>query len=213
MGGTYVLDVLWHMLGIGETITRLLASRPRDRGAERALFALVANRTLSPSSKLAASEWMNEDAEIPGLAAVTDDVLYCSMDFLLEIAPTLEKAVFHRVAHLLNLEVDLLFFDTTSTYFCIDEADLPVERDGRGEALGDAGDGSDAVDALPGRTNVHSSMCTGPGRSDDGSPDNCGLRNGPAPARLSAAGSQVRLPAQPGPAGQEVMHPVAILVH
>ncbi len=137
MGGAYVLDALWRTLGIGETVTRLLAPRRRDRRAERALFALVANRALSPSSKLAASVWVNEDVEIPGLPTITDDALYRAMDFLLEIAPALEKAVFHEVANLLNLEVDLLFFDTTSTYFCIDEADDAVERDGRGEVLTD----------------------------------------------------------------------------
>src|SRR5690606_1586147 len=52
----------------------------------------------------------------------------------------LEEAVFHQVANLLNLEVDLLFFDTTSTYFCIDEADEAVERDARGEVLTDDDD-------------------------------------------------------------------------
>ena len=141
MGGAYVLDRLWHELGIGETIVRLLAKRRRDRRAERALFALVAGRALAPSSKLAAAEWVNQDAEIPGLPQITDDALYRAMDFLLEIAPALEKAVFHEVANLLNLEVDLLFFDTTSTYFHLDEADGPVERDERGCVLAGGPDG------------------------------------------------------------------------
>ena len=137
LGGAYVLDALWHSLGIGETVTRLLAHRRRDRRAERVLFALAANRALRPSSKLAASEWVSEEAEIPGLAKTTDDACYRALDFLLEIAPALEKAVFHQVANLLNLEVDLLFFDTTSTYFCLDEADEPIERDERGRPLDD----------------------------------------------------------------------------
>lgn len=137
LGGAYVLDALWQHLGIGETVTHLLTKRRRDHRAERSLFALVANRALAPSSKLAASEWVTKDAEIRGLAEVTDDALYRSMDFLLEIAPALEKAVFHQVANLLNLEVDLLFFDTTSTYFCRDEADDAVGRDARGEVLTD----------------------------------------------------------------------------
>jgi hypothetical protein len=147
MGGAYVLDALWRMLGIGETVSGLLAKRRRDRQAERALFALVAGRALSPSSKLAASEWVAKDAEIPGLATITDDALYRAMDFLLEIAPALEKAVFHQVANLLNLEVDLLFFDTTSTYFCTDEADLPVERDERGWPVTGDGDGDTDIPA------------------------------------------------------------------
>jgi len=140
MGGAYVLDALWRHLGIGETVTRLLASRRRDRKAERSLFALVANRALCPSSKLAASEWVEKDAEIPGLPTTSDDALYRAMDFLLEIAPALEEAVFHQVANLLNLGVDLLFFDTTSTYFCTDGADQPVERDERGRVLLGEGD-------------------------------------------------------------------------
>lgn len=152
LGGAYVLDALWQSLGIGETITRLLAKRHRDRRCERSLFALVANRALSPSSKLAASEWVERDVEIPGLAQITDDALYRSMDFLLEIAPALEEAVFHQVANLLDLEVDLLFFDTTSTYFFIDEADDAAPRDGRGEVLTDGGDDTPAATSAGFRT-------------------------------------------------------------
>jgi hypothetical protein len=39
LGGAYVLDALWRTLGIGETVTRLLAKRRWDRRAERVLFA------------------------------------------------------------------------------------------------------------------------------------------------------------------------------
>jgi hypothetical protein len=39
------------------------------------------------------------------------------------------------VADLLNLEVDLLFFDTTSTYFVTDQADEPVWRDRSGRPV------------------------------------------------------------------------------
>ena len=39
------------------------------------------------------------------------------MNYLLEHQERLEKEIYWSVADLLNLEVDLLFFDTTSTYF------------------------------------------------------------------------------------------------
>jgi len=135
LGGTYVLEALWQRLGIGEVMRRLLKGRRRDPAAERVLFALVANRALAPSSKLAAARWACEDVHIEGLAETSDDACYRAMDWLLEIQPALEKEVFHQVASLLSLEVDLLFFDTTSTYFCLDEADAPVARDERGEVL------------------------------------------------------------------------------
>jgi transposase len=57
------------------------------------------------------------------------------MDWLLEIKDQLERKVFDQVADLLNLEVDLLFFDTTSTYFVTEEADERVARDQNGNRV------------------------------------------------------------------------------
>jgi len=135
LGGTYALDGLWRRLGIDAALRRLLKGKRRDAAAERVLFALVASRALAPSSKLAASRWICEDACVDGLPLATDDACYRAMDWLLEVQPALEREVFHQVASLLSLEVDLLFFDTTSTYFETDEADEPVARDERGELL------------------------------------------------------------------------------
>jgi hypothetical protein len=52
-----------------------------------------------------------------------------------EVEDALAKRVYDSVADLLNLEVDLLFFDTTSTYFEIDEPYAPLPRDERGRVL------------------------------------------------------------------------------
>jgi hypothetical protein len=138
-GGAYVLDALWHRLGIDVILAGLRASgrgRPRDgAAAERVLFGLVANRALAPSSKLAASEWMSRDVHIDGLAEASDDACYRAMDWLYAVRGRLERQVYDKVADLLNLEVDLLFFDTTSTYFELDEADRDVLRDWRGETV------------------------------------------------------------------------------
>ena len=92
---------------------------------ERVLFALVANRALAPCSKLAAAEWVSEDASIPGLDEMDEDQCYRAMDLLVEADTEgkVQEAVFFACADLLNLEVDLLFFDTTSTYFERDEPD------------------------------------------------------------------------------------------
>ena len=49
--------------------------------------------------------------------------IYTEMDILLEGSEELQREIYHRVADLLNLEVDLLFFDTTSTYMEIEEED------------------------------------------------------------------------------------------
>jgi transposase len=135
LGGAWALDGLWRQLGIDAAIERLLAARKLDVRAERLLFALVANRALAPHSKLACCDWLAADVAIPGLAAdaVGEDPqpLYRAMDWLLEIEAQLAEQVYWATADLLNLEVDLLFFDTTSTYFERDEADPErVDEDG-----------------------------------------------------------------------------------
>jgi Transposase DDE domain len=147
LGGTWALDGLWRRLGIDQTMRRLLTGRRLDPLAERVLFALVANRALAPSSKLAAAGWIGDDVAIDGLTHTSDDACYRAMDWLLEIHQALEREVFHQVANLLNLEVDLLFFDTTSTYFELDEPDAPIARDQRGHRLPQPSDGDGVTTA------------------------------------------------------------------
>jgi|SRR5690349_10506718 len=146
-GGTDVLDGLWSRLGIDTAMTKLLAKRRVSSPFERVLFGLVANRALAPSSKLAAADWINHDVHIDGLPDTSDDVCYRAMDWLHDVREHLEHAVFGQVANLLNLEVDLLFFDTTSTYFELEDPDEPVARDEHGHPLPDnsatPGDGKD----------------------------------------------------------------------
>jgi len=135
LGGTHVLDGLWHRLGLDAVMRRQLTGRRLDPRVERVLFALVANRALDASSKLAAADWITHDAHIEGLDAIDEQACYRAMDWLLQIEPALAKEAYFQVTDLLNLEVDLLFFDTTSTYFETEEADEPVPRDARGERL------------------------------------------------------------------------------
>jgi hypothetical protein len=144
LGGTWALDALWSRLGIGTEMRRLLKGRKRDGKAERMLFALVANRALAPSSKLAAARWISEDVLVTGLDEASDDACYRAMDWLLEIRGDLEKKVFDSLVTLLNLEVDVLFFDTTSAYFVTEDEDEPVTRDERGYPL--AGDDAENDD-------------------------------------------------------------------
>jgi hypothetical protein len=136
-GGPWLLDRLWQRLGIGAILTARLKATRRDACTERVLFALVANRALDPSSKLAAAHWAGRRAWIDGLPETTDDACYRAMDWLHQVRDAVEKEVFHQVANLLNLEVDLLFFDTTSTYFELDEEDEPLPRDKNGNVTGD----------------------------------------------------------------------------
>jgi transposase len=130
-GGGYVLDALWRRLGIGAALGRLAKRRRVTPQVERLLFALVANRALAPASKRAALEWAREDAHLAGVGSIGSDpqVFYRAMDFLLECEEEIQREVFFSVANLLNLEVDVIFFDSSSTYFEIeDEDEVDVEQ-------------------------------------------------------------------------------------
>jgi hypothetical protein len=115
------------------------------------LFGLVANRALAPSSKLAASEWMSRDVQIDGLGEVSDDACYRAMDWLHQVHGELEKQVYFQVADLLNLQVDLIFFDTTSTYFEVGAPDEEVPRDWRGEKTAGQADEDGEEETPPGK--------------------------------------------------------------
>jgi hypothetical protein len=80
LGGAWLLDRLWHRLGIDTLLRRLASGTRRDPIVERVLFALVANRALAPSSKLAATSWVAHDVHVPGLDTVSDDACYRAMD-------------------------------------------------------------------------------------------------------------------------------------
>ncbi len=124
LGGAWTLDRLWERLGIGAAIRRVAAGRRLDGEAvERVVFALVAQRALKPGSKLAATDWVAKRVAIEGLTGFTDDQAYRAMDFLLEALEEIAGEIFGSVAHLLNLDLDIIFVDTTSTYWEIDGAD------------------------------------------------------------------------------------------
>jgi hypothetical protein len=128
LGGAWTLDRLWERLGIGAAIRRVATGRRLDGEAvERVVFALVAQRALKPGSKLAATDWVAKRVAIEGLSAFTDDQAYRAMDFLLDALNEIASEVFGSVAHLLNLDLDLIFVDTTSTYWELDGADELVD--------------------------------------------------------------------------------------
>jgi transposase len=124
-GAAWLLHGLWTTLEVDTALRKVLGGRRFTTDVERVLFALVANRAIDPSSKLAAADWACHDVAIPGLDQMDEDQAYRAMDLLVEADTdaSVQEAVFFAVADLLNLEVDLLFFDTTSTYFERDTED------------------------------------------------------------------------------------------
>lgn len=162
LGTAWVADRLWERLGIGAQILEVAGrqagrGRPADAGAvERVIFAMVANRlSATPLSKLAGCAWVENRVFIEGLAAVDEDSCYRAMDFLMGALGELQEAVFFQVANLLNLQVDILFFDTTSTFWQTERADDELLADPDPHDADDAGRAVEAAARTWGHSKDH----------------------------------------------------------
>jgi hypothetical protein len=115
MGAYFVADRLWERLRIAEGIAKVAASRRLDGEiVERVIFPMAANRlSVKPLSKLAGCTWVARSAHIRRPCRGLRRRLLRAMDFFLSTLLELQETAFFSVASLLNLEVDLLFFDTS----------------------------------------------------------------------------------------------------
>ena len=129
-GGLYVLRHLWTQLGIDKVLEKQASIVNTRLPVDVATFVMVANRALAPASKLYCHEqWLQNEAFIPAANTLELHHLYNSMDFLEHHKEEIEKAVYFATADLMNADVDLIFYDTTSLHFEIDEEDeMPRTR-------------------------------------------------------------------------------------
>ena len=123
-GGAYLLNALWKQLNLDNCLEKILAGRSYSAPIAEAIFAMVANRALAPSSKRAIEQWAAEEVYLGEHQPLQVQHCYRAMDLLLEHEESLQKEVYWATASLLNLTVDLIFFDTTNTYFETDEPGL-----------------------------------------------------------------------------------------
>lgn len=126
-GLIYLADVLWRRLELPKFFAKQLKGRKYDAPVERALFALVAHRLVDPSSKLACWDWIEADAYLPDCRELRLQHLYRAMDFLDDAHESLEQALYLHRRNLFD-QVQLVYYDTTSTYFeCDDPSDEPEQ--------------------------------------------------------------------------------------
>ena len=128
LGVVLAARALWKELGIGEAIRTRLTRAHLSAPHEMALFAMAAQRLDDPGSKLGcATRWLPDIAWLPEAEKLAVDQLYRALDFLAVWSEEIERTVFLRSADLLRLDADLIFYDTTTAYFEIDEPDEHCE--------------------------------------------------------------------------------------
>jgi hypothetical protein len=124
LGIVLAARALWEELGIGPAIRDCAKRDDCTAPHELALFVMAANRLDDPQSKLGcATRWLPDIAWLPDAAKLTTDQFYRALDCLAVWSDEIERAVFLQTADLFNLDVDLIFYDTTTAYFEIDDPD------------------------------------------------------------------------------------------
>lgn len=128
-GCSYVAEALWERLGLKETLCNIQNASGTKAPYERAIFAMIANRLCDPESKLGVwDRWLSK-VYMPSCDGLKLRQMVEAMDMLHTNIETVEETVFFNVANLLNLEVDLIFCDTTTASFHIDMEDDPYHHE------------------------------------------------------------------------------------
>lgn len=122
LGTMAAIEGLWEQCGIGPALRAAVPKKCRIP-YERAVFAMTANRLCEPESKLGVWDRWLEKVFLPSTSTLKLDHMYEAMDILYANSAKVEEEVFFKTASLLNLVVDLVFYDTTTASFCIDYED------------------------------------------------------------------------------------------
>jgi transposase len=123
LGTVLVIEGLWERLGIGQMFRDICKACNYKVPYERALLAMVANRLCEPESKLGVWDRWLQKVYMPSCDSLKLEQMYEAMDLFYEHAAELEEHIFFQTANLFNLQVDLVFYDTTTASFSIDYED------------------------------------------------------------------------------------------
>jgi transposase len=117
-GDMLALVHLWGRLRLTESIARHLKESKVEFDVARMVKVMVFNRISDPLSKLGIMRWL-PTVYIPELKAEEVDYhhLLRAMDYLISIKEEIEKDLYNELITLFCPDVDLVFYDLTSSYF------------------------------------------------------------------------------------------------
>jgi len=146
LGTVITIEALWERLGIGKVLRDIAGNKKRNNFVhERALLAMTANRLCEPESKFGVwDRWLSK-VYFPSCQDLKLDHMYEAMDFLCDHIDQVEESIFYNTANLFNLDVDLIFYDTTTASFAIDYEDDDDEDDPDYEGLRKRGKSKEGV--------------------------------------------------------------------
>jgi transposase len=122
-GSVLTIETLWERLGLKKTFSDIVRRKRLKVPYERALLAMTANRLCEPESKLGVWDRWISKVYLPSCDGLKLKQMYEAMDLFYDHVSEVEENVFFQTANLFNLTVDLIFYDTTTASFSIDQED------------------------------------------------------------------------------------------
>jgi hypothetical protein len=115
-GPVLVFERLWQEMGLPELFRKLTRGRRPGFDVERCAFAIVLQRILEGGSDRKGARWV-ETIEAAGFDQLRLPHFYRTVGLLWRWKEKIEQHLYERGRDLFNQDLDLVFFDTTSTYF------------------------------------------------------------------------------------------------
>ncbi len=115
-GEIQIFRKLWETLGFDRVLRKYFKETNKQVDLVEAIFAMVCNRLIAPSSERETNEWKRDVYE-PKWKDYDLHHFYRALDFLIENKEKIELSLFSRNRNLFNYQVDLVMFDTTTVSY------------------------------------------------------------------------------------------------
>jgi transposase len=115
LGLSWAAEGLWDTYKIGTAIQKALEKRKHQFNPEQITYMLAVNRLYNPGSDLSSYRWIKNRAW-PRIT-VKSHWIYRTLDLLAEEKLSIEETLFKTLKKHLHLDLTLVFYDLTSTYF------------------------------------------------------------------------------------------------
>ena len=116
VGSVAAIWAVWRRLGLDGWFATL--GGRRGAVVADAVFAMIANRLIDPCSKRRLPEWVERDVVMPaGFTAPSADQYYRAVDVVADHKEATETELYATLCDLTNMDLRLVCYDLTSTYF------------------------------------------------------------------------------------------------
>ncbi|MGD2248853.1 MAG: IS1634 family transposase [Candidatus Methanofastidiosia archaeon] len=115
LGVSWAAEKLWDRYGIKTAVREGLKTRKAQFNFEQIALMLVVHRLYNPGSDLSSYRWIKKRAW-PRIT-IKKHWIYRTLDLLAEEKKRIEDILFKKLKKQCNLDLSLVFYDLTSTYF------------------------------------------------------------------------------------------------